>query len=145
MFRWILILVFLSLATPAFAIDGVLEINQTCATQTGCFAGDAAGFPVTITASGSYRLTSGLVIPDPYTGAIAISIKNVIIDLNAFSIVGPTVCTGVCAPTGAGDGIFSIQENVSVRNGSVVSNGGSTVSGGVAISTNVCDSDTICP
>ena len=32
----------------ASASDGVLEINQTCATQTGCFPGDSAGFPVTL-------------------------------------------------------------------------------------------------
>lgn len=38
---------------PASASDGVLEINQTCAIQTGCFAGDTAGLPVTISASGS--------------------------------------------------------------------------------------------
>ena len=49
-----------ALATPALAVDGVLEINQTCAVQTGCFAGDSPGFPVTITQPGSYRLTSNL-------------------------------------------------------------------------------------
>lgn len=38
-------------APPAGATDGVLEINQTCATQTGCFAGDTAGLPVTIDGS----------------------------------------------------------------------------------------------
>ena len=43
-----LVLLFLVLATPALASDGVLEINQTCAVQTGCFTGDTAGFPVTI-------------------------------------------------------------------------------------------------
>ncbi len=48
----------LALATSAFATDGVLEINQTCAVQTGCFAGDTAGFPVEIDVAGSYRLTS---------------------------------------------------------------------------------------
>jgi len=41
-------LLVLFLAMPARASDGVLEINQTCAIQTGCFAGDTAGFPVTI-------------------------------------------------------------------------------------------------
>ena len=38
----------LALAPMAYAVDGVLEINQTCAVNTGCFAGDAAAFPVTI-------------------------------------------------------------------------------------------------
>jgi hypothetical protein len=41
--RSILILLLLLFATPALAVDGVLEINQTCAVQTGCFAGDTAG------------------------------------------------------------------------------------------------------
>ena len=36
------------MASPALAVDGVLEINQTCAVLTGCFAGDIPGFPVTI-------------------------------------------------------------------------------------------------
>jgi hypothetical protein len=35
----LLTLLFLTLATPALAVDGVLEINQTCAVETGCFAG----------------------------------------------------------------------------------------------------------
>ena len=47
-------------ASPALAVDGVLEINQVCADKTGCFSGDAAGFPVTIGTAGSYRLTGNL-------------------------------------------------------------------------------------
>ena len=38
----------LTVAAPALAVDGVLEVNQTCAVETGCFAGDTAGFPVTV-------------------------------------------------------------------------------------------------
>ena len=51
------------MASPALAVDGVLEINQTCAVLTGCFAGDAPGFPVTMdstTPGKSFRLTSDL-------------------------------------------------------------------------------------
>lgn len=55
-----LLTLIVTFATPAFAVDGVLEINQTCAVQTGCFSGDTPGFPVTINATGSYRLTSNL-------------------------------------------------------------------------------------
>ena len=50
----------LAFAVPALAVDGVLEINQACAVNTGCSTGDTAGFPVTISTSGSYRLTSNL-------------------------------------------------------------------------------------
>ena len=45
----------------AFASDGVLEINQACVVQTGCFAGNIPGFPVTITVAESYRITGNLV------------------------------------------------------------------------------------
>ena len=80
----ILVLLFLTLVTPALASDGVLEINQTCALETGCFVGDSAGFPVTITAPGSYRLTSSL---NP-TGAsvILIGSSRVQVDLNGFGL-----------------------------------------------------------
>jgi len=42
-------LILRALATnPALASGGVLEINQSCAVNTGCFTGDSAGFPVEI-------------------------------------------------------------------------------------------------
>ena len=56
----LLTLLVLVWALPVLAVDGVLEINQTCAVPTGCFAGDATGFPVQINASGSNRPTSNL-------------------------------------------------------------------------------------
>jgi hypothetical protein len=54
---FLLTLFFMTLAAPALAVDGVREINQTCAVQMGCFVGDTAGFPVTIDGSAgkSYR------------------------------------------------------------------------------------------
>lgn len=118
----------LLLALPASASDGVAEINQACAVQSGCFAGDTAGFPVTIdgTAGRSYRLTSDLVVPNENTSGIVISTDDVGIDLNNFAIRGPVVCVGaplVCTPnTGAGTGIDVVStalSGISVRNGSV--------------------------
>ena len=55
----LLVAVFASIAAPGAASDGVLEINQTCAVNTGCFPGDAPGFPVHLdgTPSKSYALT----------------------------------------------------------------------------------------
>ena len=61
---FVLPLLTLTLALPALAVDGVLEINQACAESTGCFAGDSPGFPVTIQDPGSYRLTGALVLTD---------------------------------------------------------------------------------
>lgn len=113
-------------ALPASATDGVAEINQTCATQTGCFAGDSAGFPVTITTSGSYRLTSNLILPNENTNGIRISFNDVGIDLNNFAILGSVSCIGTpvsCAPSGGtGVGILvTVPEfsGIAVRNGSV--------------------------
>lgn len=115
-------------ATPASASDGVLEINQTCAVQTGCFAGDTAGLPVTITGSAgrSYRLTSDLVVPNENTSGIQVFIDDVGIDLNNFTIRGPVVCSGTplaCTPTtGSGVGVergFSLLSGTSLRNGSI--------------------------
>ncbi len=119
-------LLFVLLAGTASAGDGVLEINQSCAVNTGCFSGDTAGFPITISATGSYRLTGSLTVPDENTNAIVISASSVEIDLNGFAIVGPTSCTGfpvTCTPstgTGTGIGIASISViGVAVENGSI--------------------------
>jgi hypothetical protein len=119
--HWILLLLLLTFATPALAVDGVLEINQTCAVQTGCFAGDTAGFPVIITTPGSYRLTSNLTVPDENTSAIEIEADNVSVDLNGFSILGPTVCSfNGCSPTGGGMGIEGGGvRGLSVTNGTI--------------------------
>ena len=56
------ILLGLGLATPALAVDGVIEINQARAMAGGITAGDNPGFPVNLTESGSYRLTSDLTV-----------------------------------------------------------------------------------
>jgi parallel beta-helix repeat protein len=122
------LLLALAFTTPVFAADGVLEINQTCASQTGCFAGDTGGFPVTISASAgrSFLLTSDLVLPNPSIDGISITVSDVSIDLNGFEIRGLVSCTGtplVCTPgTASGVGIQmnpTSNRGGSVRNGSV--------------------------
>jgi hypothetical protein len=114
------------LAPAALAGDGVLEINQVCATQTGCFAGDAPGFPITIAASGSYRLTSNVSLTDPNANGIEIGTSFVNIDLGGFLLAGPITCTGsgfnqslVCG-AGTGDGIWAANnDGIAVRNGTL--------------------------
>ena len=54
------LLVILALATPAFGVDGVIEISQARALAGGINPVDTPGFPITIDQSGSYRLTSDL-------------------------------------------------------------------------------------
>jgi hypothetical protein len=117
--------------TSAFAQKGgspapdVITIDQAKATNGNVTAGDAAGFPITINASGSYKLTSNLVVPAG-TDAILVTAGNVSIDLNGFSIIGPGNCSGqpasmTCTATGT-RGISSAVSNIhrlSVRNGMV--------------------------
>lgn len=128
--NFVLPLLTLGLAFPVLAGDGVLEINQTCAVNTGCFAGDTAGFPVTLSAEGSYRLTgnldvSGQPTPENVT-AIEITADGVTVDLDGFSIVGPRACPTTpqaCAPAenGAGIGIDTLPgvRNTTVLGGTV--------------------------
>ena len=120
------VLLFPTLAGPGFAADGILEINQTCAVQTGCFAGDTAGFPVTIASPGSYRLTGNLDVSvaadPPGMTAIQTGANDVSIDLAGFAISGATLCGsfGTCTNTGSGNGIAptgGVRERISVRNG----------------------------
>jgi hypothetical protein len=121
------------LAGPALAVDGVREINNVCATTTGCFAGDTAGFPVTITQAGSYRLTSNLTLASASDEGITVTGPDVSIDLNGFAITGITICSGTptsCSNPGTGRGIASsgaLVRNLSVRNGTVAQMGGSGI------------------
>ena len=124
--RSILIFLLLLLAAPALATDGVLEINQTCAVQTGCFAGDTAGFPVTITQSGSYALTSNLDLSAEgvNVSGVAVSTPAVTIDLRGFQIAGPTSCSGSgpsisCSPSSTGVGSAGVQFTINARAGVV--------------------------
>jgi len=129
MFRFASIAIVLGLlGQVASASDGVLEINQACATSSiGCFPGDAGGFPVTITQQGSYRLTGNLSVP-LNTTAIQINATVVTLDLGGFVVSGPNACTGYpttsCTVTAGNPGIESSQFLVVVRNGSVVGMGG---------------------
>ena len=96
----VLPLLTLALALPALAVDGVLEINQTCAVNTGCFAGDAAGFPVTLPllTGRSYRLTSDLDVGDANSSGLFLGSPHISIDFNGFSLTN----TALVAGTGSG-------------------------------------------
>jgi len=106
------IAVVLVLADRALAVDGVIEINQARAAAGNVTAGDAPGFPVLISAQGSYRLTSDLIVT-PGQDGIDVTTSFVTIDLNGFNIVG--------GAGGVTDGI-SIQggTGVEVRNGNIL-------------------------
>jgi hypothetical protein len=122
------------LSSVAFAVDGVIEINQACAVNGGCLPGDTAGFPVNIfnnAGSTSYRLTSDLHIEDANTTGISTIQPRITLDLNGFTIQGPVVCNGFatevdCNPSGTGDGIKG-GRFMTVKNGSVTGFGGNGI------------------
>jgi hypothetical protein len=115
--------VFMIVTGPAWAVDGVVLFNQSAALAGNITPGDTPGFPVTLSMPGSYRLTSNLIVGDVNTIAVFVTGDDVTIDLNGFSIIGPTVCTGnpvtSCTPTGFGAGIEGPGRNTRVFNGTI--------------------------
>lgn len=105
------------------------EIDQDCAVNTGCFAGDSAGFPVTISDPGSYRLASNLDVSALASAGditvIEINSGQVTLDLAGFSIIGPVSCSNTpvdsCSSTGSGHGVLvnAGQGTVSIVNGTI--------------------------
>jgi hypothetical protein len=102
-------------------------INQSTALAGNVTPGDTAGFPVTLSQTGSYKLTGNLVVPEGKTG-VEITASNVTLDLNGFSIIGPSTCTRIvntkvvtCAYTASGAGVFvaSTAAGAMVRRGTV--------------------------
>lgn len=146
MFRPFTAAAFVLTFTPwATAGDGVFEINSACIND-GCFAGDDPGYPAELQQPGGYRLTSNLSV-NQTTTAIKIEGDNVELDLNGFSIRGPTNCnfdatTGVsCSSTGIGFGIVINADRAVIRDGSVNGMGASCITADddnnpVALSTN---------
>jgi hypothetical protein len=124
------------LAAPsAHAVDGVIEINQARALQGGVTFGDGAGFPITLSVSGSYRLTGELIVPSTGTTAISVTADRVSIDLNGFSISGPNSCTGgcpvtSCTATSGGSAISGNVRDLSIRNGTIRGMGGAGILSG---------------
>lgn len=121
-------------AGVAQAGDGRFEINQSCV-ATGCFPGDAPGFPIETQSGASYVLTSGLAIPDANTRGVTLA-ESAVLDLNGFSIVGVTTCTGTpvtsCAPVGTGDGVYA-NDKATIRNGKISKAGHYGIAGAGAV------------
>lgn len=123
----LMMLIALLFAVNAQASDGVLEINAACAaSSSGCFPGDAAGYPVTISQPGAYRLTGNLIVPVD-TLVVDVLANGVVLDLGGFAIQGPNVCSSLpvanCTTTTGLPGIRAFQPGqfgVTVRNGTVM-------------------------
>jgi hypothetical protein len=117
--RAVLFATCLSLASPALAGDGRIELSQTCALAGTCTSGDTPGFPISVSA-GSYVLTSNLTVSGADVTAI-LGNDDITIDLNGFAITGVTSCTGapaVCTGTGSGNGI-NFSARATIRNGTI--------------------------
>src|SRR5262245_3116596 len=97
-----------------FVCAAVVLIDQKSAQSGKVTEGDAAGFPVTISEPGSYRLNSNLVVTDASVTVIEITANDVTLDLAGFSIIGPNSCGGtpvVCTMSGGGGiGIKAVSE-----------------------------------
>lgn len=102
------------------------QINQDNALAGNVTPGDTAGFPITISQPGSYKLTSNLYPGDK--AAIVVSADNVTIDLNGFSIQGPgtckmssyvVTCSGTSMPNVNGIELYSTKTGMTVRNGTI--------------------------
>jgi hypothetical protein len=119
---WIVGFAWLGFACVAQAGDGRLEINQACV-ATGCIAGDAPGYPVTLPVDGSYLLTSDLVLPDASADGVVLGDRSTL-DLGGFAIRGPVTCTPAyapttaCSPSGGGDGVDAAPYST-VKNGTI--------------------------
>lgn len=102
----------LAIATPAQAVtvsNGVVIFNQADAIAGNVTPGDAPGFPVTISASGSYRL-SGNLAPTSGTDGIDVTAPEVTLDLFGFRIAGSG---------SARTGIVGRARGLTVQNGTV--------------------------
>ena len=116
----------------AFAVDGVIEINQHRALAGGVTSGDTPGFPVTLDTEGSYRLTGNLRV-DKDTTAILVKADAVTVDLNGFSILGDFKV--------GGQGVGILQDSnsgftegrLTVRNGTISGVGSHGILGGNSV------------
>jgi hypothetical protein len=95
----------------AFAIDGVLLINQSTVMAAG-------GYPYMISQPGSYKL-SGNLVADTGKNGIEISASNVFLDLNGFNIScgGATLGHRVACISG-----IAVIHDISIRNGTISEN-----------------------
>jgi hypothetical protein len=97
--------------TSAFAVDGIVLIDQARALAGNVTPGDEPGFPVAITVPGSYRLSGNLTVPAGGVG-ILVGADNVTIDLNGFQIAGTN-------REGTGVGDSGLRHGTTVRNGTI--------------------------
>jgi hypothetical protein len=101
-------------ASSAQAADGQTVITHAKAMAGNVTPGDAAGYPVTLSTSGSYIL-GGELSPGPSLDAIVAASSDITIDLNGFKISG--------GPAGGNNnarhGILAQGDRLTVKNGTI--------------------------
>lgn len=114
-----------ALSGSAFAVDGIVLIDQNRALAGSVTPGDFPGFPISITQPGSYRLSGNITVAANTINAIEISANNVTLDLNGFHISGPApTCGDIINPAcNAVFGVTTLGSNqyqaIKVRNGEI--------------------------
>ena len=100
---------------PAEAVDGEVLITQADALAGNVTPGDAPGFPVTLSLSGSYKLASNLAVnPEAIYGIVA-DAADIRIDLDGFTISGG----GKLSQTNPKTGIKGNNTGLTVKNGTI--------------------------
>jgi hypothetical protein len=102
----------------AFAVDGVVLIDQARALAGNVTPGDAPGFPVTLSLPGSYRLSGNLTVPVQVNG-IVIQNNEITLDLNGFRIFTTEMTADIAGITDQQVAYRSIL----IRNGSMTNFG----------------------
>lgn len=101
-------------AVPASAIDGEILLTQAKAAAGGVTPTDTAGFPITLSLSGSYKF-AGNLSPGPNLIGIVVTAPDVTIDLNGFELSG--------GPAGGANnarhGIVGQGDRLTVKNGTI--------------------------
>lgn len=96
-------------AQAVTVVNGVVHFNQADALAGNVTPGDAPGFPVTLSAIGSYRLSSNLS-PSPGKDGIDVTGPDVTIDMAGFRMGGGTQAL---------NGINGHQRSLTVLNGTI--------------------------
>jgi len=131
-------------ATALLAASGAFAqtaIDQNKALAGNVTPGDTPGFPVTLSAPGSYKLTGNLTVPQGSKG-IVITADEVTLDLNGFRISGPSKCTRNAATrivSCTHDDDESIGIDARAATGSMVRNGTVTGFGGAGVHVGTAD------
>lgn len=110
----------LCMVPQVHAVDGVVLIDQNKALAGGVTPGDAAGFPVTLSKPGSYRLSGNLTVPAG-THGILIASPGVTLDLNGFTLASEGYGGGFPAAVtdGSTPGNPINQPRAEIRNGHI--------------------------